>query len=259
VTYNVIRAGYFVVSGMQGLKKFYVRGFAKDGEVRGITILYDQAMEGTMDPIVVAMSSAFVPFASYAVASSAEAPQRMVEYGTGLVVSASGHILTTRQLTDGCHVIAIPRLGHAERLAEDSELALLRVYGATPLVPVGLPDAAERAENVTLVGIADPQAQGGGVAVTAVPARLGDKAALDPPPAMGFSGAAALDAEGRLQGVALQKPSIVAGTGGAPQATLVPLDKVKAFLERNHVSLAAGRPGSDAAKEAVVRVICVRK
>ena len=34
--------------------------------MRGITILYDQAMEGTIDPIVVAMSSAFVPFASYA-------------------------------------------------------------------------------------------------------------------------------------------------------------------------------------------------
>ena len=63
VTYNVLRPDFFVVSGTQGLKKFYVRGFVKDGEVRGITILYDQAMEGTMDPMVVAMSSAFVPFA----------------------------------------------------------------------------------------------------------------------------------------------------------------------------------------------------
>ncbi len=51
-----------MVSGTQGLKKFYVRAFAKDGEVRGLTILYDQAMEGTMDPMVVAMSNAFVPF-----------------------------------------------------------------------------------------------------------------------------------------------------------------------------------------------------
>ena len=41
-----------------------VRGFAKNGEVRGITILYDQAMEGTMDPLVAPMSSAFVPFAT---------------------------------------------------------------------------------------------------------------------------------------------------------------------------------------------------
>ena len=50
------------LSGMQGLKKFYVRADVKDGEVRGITILYDQATEGIMDPVVVAMSSAFAPF-----------------------------------------------------------------------------------------------------------------------------------------------------------------------------------------------------
>ena len=62
-SYNVLRPDFFVISGMQGLKKFYVRAFAQDNEVRGITILYDQAMEGTMEPVVVAMSSAFVPFA----------------------------------------------------------------------------------------------------------------------------------------------------------------------------------------------------
>ena len=80
----MLRPDFFVVSGTQGLKKFYVRAFAKDGEVRGLTILYDQAMEGTMDPIVVAMSSAFVPFASYAGRQrAAEVPRRKVEYGTG--------------------------------------------------------------------------------------------------------------------------------------------------------------------------------
>ena len=45
---------FFVISGMQGLKKFYVRAQLRaDGEVRGFTVLYDQAMEGTMDPMVV--------------------------------------------------------------------------------------------------------------------------------------------------------------------------------------------------------------
>jgi hypothetical protein len=34
---------------------------------------------------------------------------------------------------------------------------------------------------------------------------------------------------------------------------------VKAFLEANGVTPAAGRPGLDAAKAATVRVICVRK
>ena len=106
---------------MQGLKKMVVRGFAENGEVRGITILYDQAMEGTMDPLVAPMSSAFVPFATgFAVAGAADAARRKVEYGTGVFVSAMGHVLTDRQLIDGCNVIALPGLGNAERIATDS-------------------------------------------------------------------------------------------------------------------------------------------
>ena len=108
VTYNVMRDNFFVVSGWQGLKKFYVRAFIKDNQVRGITISYDQAMEGTMDPMVVAMSSAFVPFAGYAATIAADGPRRKVEYGTGLVVSRSGHIVTARAVTDGCQIITIP-------------------------------------------------------------------------------------------------------------------------------------------------------
>ena len=38
------------VSGTQGLKKFYVRAEIKDGEVRGITMLYDQVMEHDHGP-----------------------------------------------------------------------------------------------------------------------------------------------------------------------------------------------------------------
>ena len=40
-----LRPDFFILSGMQGLKKFYVRAEIKDGEVRGMTVLYDQATE----------------------------------------------------------------------------------------------------------------------------------------------------------------------------------------------------------------------
>ena len=53
---------FFILSGMQGLKKFYLRAESRDLEVRGLTILYDQATEGIMDPVTVVMSSAFAPF-----------------------------------------------------------------------------------------------------------------------------------------------------------------------------------------------------
>ena len=71
----MVKPDFFVLSGMQGLKKFYVRGAYKDAEVRVLTILYDQATEGTMEPVVIAMSSAFSPFPAGAAGAGA-APER---------------------------------------------------------------------------------------------------------------------------------------------------------------------------------------
>ena len=71
-------------------------------------------------------------------------------------------------------MITIPGLGHAERLADDkdSALTLLRVYGANGLAPIRWSGAAPGGDAFTLLGIADPQTQGGGSAVTATPAKL---------------------------------------------------------------------------------------
>lgn len=262
-TYQVLRPDFFVLSGTQGLKKFYMRAAARDNEVRGIVILYDQAMEGTMDPVVVAMSSAFVPFGVAGAAHDVGRLRRMVEYGTGLVVSGGGHIVTDKQTIEGCQVIVIPGLGHAERLAEDrgSELALIRVYGARNLTPFALLGPAPRGDAVTLVGIADPHAQGGGNAASTATATLrpGNPPLLDALPAPGFSGAAALDSQGRIAGMVVVKPSVVAGPAPAPQASMLPLERMINFLEANYVSPQSGRAGADAARASVVRVICVRK
>jgi len=62
VTYATVKPDFFVLSGTQGLKKFYVRGVLRGEQFRALTVLYDQATEGTMEPVVIAMSSAFVPF-----------------------------------------------------------------------------------------------------------------------------------------------------------------------------------------------------
>ena len=262
-SYNVLRPEFFVISGMQGLKKFYVRASAQDNEVRGITILYDQAEEGTMDPIVVAMSSAFVPFAQLGSMQEGVPSRRKVEYGTALVVSGNGHLVTDKQTIDGCNVITIPGIGHAERLADDnaSELALLRVYGARDLVPLGLLGAAPRGETVTLLGIADPQSQGGGAAVSNVAAKLaanGNPRPLDTAPAPGFSGAAAIDAHGRPYGMVVLKTPVVAGPAQAPQAAVISFERVINFLEANYVAPSSSQPGAEL-KASVVRVICVRK
>ena len=62
IDYTVVKPDFFVLSGLQGLKKFYLRGTFKGDEVRILTILYDQATENTVEPIVIAMSSAFNRF-----------------------------------------------------------------------------------------------------------------------------------------------------------------------------------------------------
>jgi peptidoglycan hydrolase-like protein with peptidoglycan-binding domain len=264
VEYTVVKPDFFVLSGMQGLKKFYVRGQYKGDEVRILTILYDQATEGTVEPVVIAMSSAFNPFPSGAQIAGPP-PRKTVEYGTGIVVSDDGAIVADRQITDGCLAIAIAGFGNADRVAEDKDhdLALLRIYGARGLKPLALSNGAAKS-GVELTGIADPQNQGGGAAASSAKASVaqlgsGNDLALSPAPAVGLSGAAAQDGDGKFAGIALLKPVVVAGppnAAPAAQAVLVPAEAVREFLKANGVN---GAEGSSDARASVVRVICVRK
>ncbi|WP_338694271.1 serine protease [Bradyrhizobium sp. 26S5] len=262
IDYTVVKPDFFVLSGMQGLKKFYLRGTFKGDEVRILTILYDQATQATVEPVVIAMSSAFNAFPSGVQAGPP--PRKTVEYGTGVVVSDDGAVVTDRVATDDCIALTRPGFGNADRVAEDKDhdLALLRIYGAHGLKPLNIAgQATQTALDIT--GIADPQSQGGGAAASSVKASVaqlgGGDAALSPPPALGFSGAAALDGSGKFAGIAVLKPVIVAGPANAAppaQATLVPADTVRNFLKSHGVN-ASGESAD--AKAAVVRVICVRK
>jgi hypothetical protein len=261
VDYTVVKPDFFVLSGLQGQKKFYVRGTFKGDEVRILTILYDQATENTVEPVVIAMSSAFKPFPI----SGTPPAKKTVEYGTGVVVSEDGAIVADREITDGCLAITIPPFGNADRIAEDKEhdLALLHLYGARGLKPLALASDPASKTNVELTGISDPQNQGGGRAATTVkavvtPAASGSDLALSPAPAVGFSGAAARDDSGKFAGLALLKPAVVAGSvATAPvQSVLVPAEAVRQFLKANGV--VTTQDSNDAAA-AVVRVICVRK
>ncbi len=264
IDYAVVKPDFFVLSGLQGLKKFYLRGTFKGDEVRILTILYDQAVGNTVEPVVIAMSSAFNAFPPVAQIAGPP-PRKSVEYGTGLVVGDDGAIIADRQITDGCLTVAIAGHGNADRIAEDKthDLALLRIYGARGLKALNVGNAATKTA-LDLTGIADPQNQGGGAAVSSSKASVaqlggGSDIALTPAPAPGFSGAPALDGDGRFAGVALLKPVQVAGPANgmpAAQAVLVTSDTVRGFLKAHGVT-AAGTSAD--AKASVVRVICVRK
>lgn len=269
IDYNVVKPDFFVLSGLQGQKKFYIRGQFRDSEVRILTVLYDQATEGTMAPVVIAMSSAFTPFPAGG-QPLGPPPRKKVEYASGIVVSDDGAIVTDRQAVDGCMSIVVAgqnpaTYGNADKLAEDKtrDLALLRIYGARGLKPLALGNGPAKA-NLDLVGIADPQNQGGAAAVSSVKATTtvgtGSELTLSPPSGLGFSGAAAVDGDGAFAGLVQLKPVVVAGppnAAAAAQAMLVPADDVRAFVKANGVSGSSGKPSD--AKEAMVRVICVRK
>ena len=250
----------FVISGMQGLKKFTVRAYARDGEIRGVTVLFDQMMETIVAPAMAAMTSAFAPFPERGLPFAATA--KSVEYGTGLVVSSGGHIVTDRKLAAGCQVIVAAGLGDADRVAEDREngLVLLRVYGPLKATPIALvPDVSPHGD-VTLVGIPDPKEQNGEKKLTEIKARLTQANGIElrqPVPMAGFSGAAAIDGQGQFLGIMEMRNFVLASTEpAAPPVRLVSTETIRAFLSANGVT-----PVTQAgdAKAAVVRIICVRK
>jgi trypsin-like peptidase len=257
---SFLRDDNFYISGMQGLKKFSVRGYARDGEIRGFTVLFDQMMETIVAPVMAAMLSAFSPFPERG--SPFAAMANSVEYGNGLIVSARGHIVTDRKLAAGCQVIVAAGLGDADRIAEDKDsgLALLRVYGPRNLSPLALvPDVLKRGD-VTLIGIPDPKEQNGAKTLTEIKARLAENNAIElrqPVPMAGFSGAAALDAQGQFLGMMEMRNFVLASTEpAAPPVRLITAETIRDFLAAHNVAPAT--EGSDA-RSAVVRIICVRK
>jgi peptidoglycan hydrolase-like protein with peptidoglycan-binding domain len=259
--YSVLRDSYFVVSGTQDARKFYIRAQARDGEVRGVSIFYKSDSDKAMDRVVVAMSSAFAPFHGPAIGPASPPPRRSIEYGTAVAVSASGDFITDRDLTGECAVIVVPGLGHADRIAEDeaSGLALLRVHGAKATTPLPLAKTSATGA-VTLAGIADPQTQSGGSASSILRARLDAKGLVDPVPPLGFSGAAAIGDDGLRALVRLDLPQ-TAGT-----APVVPIKNgltqvaaVQALLAAQGITPVTGRVSEADAKASLARVICVRK
>ena len=264
VTYSTVKPDFLVLSGVDGRMNFYLRGQLRGDEVRFLTIRYDDASKATMEPVVIAMSSAFNAFPSGAQAVGPP-PRKSVEYASGVIVSGKGFILTDRQSVEGCKSIVVPGHGNADKVAENKthDLALLRVYGTRELAALALDGAAAKAD-VTLTGIADPRSQGGGAAVSnarasVTPSGSNGGLALTPVPGLGFSGAAAFDAGGRFAGIVQLRPVQYAGPvagNSAPQAMLAPADLVRDFLKSNEV---ATDGAAKDVKTAMVRVICVRK
>jgi hypothetical protein len=250
----------FVITGQQGLKKFVERAQSSGGEIRGVTILYDQATEGIMAPVALAVADTFDGFPDPA-APPLAGRKRGVEYGSAIVASSAGDLLTSAQVTDECRSITVPGYGHAARIATDesNDLALLRLYGARGLVPIPFSQDAVATTGLTLLGVAGPLGEGRDNDVTGSIAQRTDQG-LSPAPKLGYYGAAAVDTQGRLVGMVALKAPMIAGAAAVPPATLVPTAAVRAFLQSQGVAVSSGHETSrEATAQSVLRVICVRR
>ncbi|RAI42478.1 hypothetical protein CH341_19360 [Rhodoplanes roseus] len=252
--YAVMRGDFFVVSGLQGLKKFYVRAHGKDREVRGMAVFYDQSLEVTMDPVAVAMSSALVPFPETV---AGLAPRRRVEYASAVVVGPGGDLVTDARAVDQCRSVQVAGHGYAELRATEGGVALLHLYGAHGLVPVPLAASGGGPTDVTLFGVADPERQAGAGAVSTMSARVGPGGTLATVPPPGFPGAAVVEGSGKLVGIVASAPVQVAGPGAAG-AAMVPAETIRRVLAAHGVEAgASARPAAEP-NASVLRVICVR-
>jgi hypothetical protein len=246
----------FVITGQQGLKKFVERAQSSGSEVRGVTILYDQATEGTIAPVAIAVADTFDGFPDPA-APPVAGRKRGVEYGSAIIVTSTGDLVASAQATDECRSITIAGYGHAVRVAADAanDLALLRLYGARGLVPLPFAEEPAATNALTLLGVADPLGESGDIQVTGSIAQRSDQG-LNPVPKLGYAGAATIDAQGRFAGMATMTAPVVAGGAAAPLAGLVPAAAVRAFLQAQGITVSAGH---GATAQSVLRVICVRK
>jgi hypothetical protein len=113
---------------------------------------------------------------------------------------------------------------------------------------------------VILVGIPDPKEQNGAKKLTEIKARLGAGNAIElrqPMPMAGFSGAAALDAQGQFLGMMEMRTFVLASIEpAAPPVRLVTAGTIREFLTANNV---ASESQAGDARAAVVRIICVRE
>jgi hypothetical protein len=137
---------------------------------------------------------------------------------------------------------------------------MLRVYGVRDLTPLAFASDASNKGDITLVGIPDPKEQNGAKKLTEIKARLTSGNAIElrqSVPMAGFSGAAALDAQGRVLGLIEMRNFVLASIEpAAPPVRLITADTIRNFLIAHNV-VPAQQAGD--ARASVVRIICVRK
>ena len=206
--------------------------------MRGVTVLYDQATEGTMGGVALAVANAFVGFPDPNVPPPAGL-RRRVGYGSAIVVASDGTLVTPRRVTSTaakrspCRRSVTPSGSPRDKPTGSRSFVF---YGARNLAPALFAETPSLPGDVTLIGFADPLAQTGD-AVARRCRRASPQLAIEPAPKLGFSGAAAADGRRAVACMVDLRPAVVAGAAQARgRRDMVPVGRSPRLFLQAHRS-----------------------
>jgi len=156
IGYKLLRNDYFVVSGKNDGRDFYVRIMKTDGDSRGFSLSWDSRHAVFMDRVAVAMSNSLrfyegapetgkldaMTSAPGLKSPDAEAPVAATgksdrgrklpagsSSGSGYLVTAAGHIGTNAHVVNDCRFLEIPGHGTASLVQADlvNDLAIIQL------------------------------------------------------------------------------------------------------------------------------------
>ena len=257
VTYEDAGRGWFVVTGHQGEYEFYTRVHRRGDTLVGFAVLYETPDAATVEPVIIAMSSAFArpqilatiaEPASSDVAPPTETAQRPDEametavvdpqsaagddeeaaqgvfsppgepIAASIAVSPSGHYLTVASVA-GCEAPSVGNSENAELVAVDeaSGLALIRADALEGALVGAFADTSAAIGDRVALGTPDANLARGEV-------EEGDAIAMDAELAV-TPGSPVLDQYGRA--IAILSPGDADADG---TRSILPLGAIGAFL-----------------------------
>lgn len=252
ISYQLLKSGYFVVSGRFRDRNFYTWMSAIPGGSTGFTLAWADDASNIGGRASVLLANTFMPFppkegeqsasappASPPPASSAPTPpaeeRPASSSGTGFKVTSQGHFLTNYHVAGRCKSLVLRKTGEfatpAELVAKDelNDLALIRatkpIGGTLARFHVG--PSPKAGTDIVVFGfpLSDILAAGGNIVTGNITSLAGigndtRQYQISAPVQPGNSGGPVIDREGRIVGVVVSKLDALrtaANSGDIPQ------------------------------------------
>ena len=276
IAYKAIKPdAFFVVSGQDGLVRFYTRfdkNSAATPPIRGFTFSYPASQSAALDRIAIAIANSFTPFPESAAApptgaaisagappapSSSPPPPAVPQPAATALVVAPGKAVTALK-TDGC---ANPTVaGKPVRIERGDAATGLAIIAGDFASKGEAPRFGAPAQDLVILGFSGPRLAASSASFAGGEARPVVVAAVD----KSAGGGPVFNRRGALVGIVApiaDEPKRVAGVALAAPHVLIASEAVRAFL-------GAGEPASEGAaslsagdiaaleKNALVPVFC---